>query len=219
MAQAKGCSILTYSGLEYSNSGVQAIRALWILQALAGHLDVPGGKLFKMPQRLQLNRLLTDPPEGASTPKPIGADVYPLYYETRREAHAALLPRAILENEPYPIRALIISGASLITSWPNPDLWRRALADLDFLVVVDRFPTADGLYADLLLPATTLFEIESYMVYDDTYVQLRRRIIEPLMPHTPVLALNEIIRGVDVQAHGVVSIEKQGADIPSLVPA
>jgi anaerobic selenocysteine-containing dehydrogenase len=180
MAQAKGCSILTYSGLEYSNSGVQAIRALWILQALAGHLDVPGGKLFKMRNRLQLNRLLTDPPSLENAPRPIGANEYPLYYEVRKEAHAALLPRAILENKPYPIRALIVSGASLITSWPNPDLWRRALAALDFLAVINRFPTADGLYADLLLPATTMFEIESYMIYEGGYIQLRRRVIEPL---------------------------------------
>ena len=32
-----------YSGLEYSNSGTQAIRAVLTLFALAGHLDVPGG--------------------------------------------------------------------------------------------------------------------------------------------------------------------------------
>ncbi len=179
MARAQGCSILTYSGLEYSNCGVQAIRALWILQALAGHLDVPGGKLFKMKDRLQLNRLLTDPPSLENAPKPIGADEYPLYYETRKEAHAALLPQAILEDKPYPLRALIVSGASLITSWPNPELWRRALAALDFLVVINRFPTADSVYADLLLPATTMFEIESVMIYDG-HLQHRPRIIEPL---------------------------------------
>ncbi|TWT44306.1 Flagellar biosynthesis protein FlhA [Phycisphaerae bacterium RAS1] len=33
-----------------------------------------------------------------------------------------------------------------------------------------------------------------------------RRLIEPLLPQTPVLALNEIVRGVDVQAHGVVTV-------------
>ena len=79
-----------------------------------------------MPDRLQLNRLLTAPSKEA--PKPIGADEYPLYHEVRKEAHAALLPQAILESKPYPIRALIVSGASLITSWPNPGLWRRGPA-------------------------------------------------------------------------------------------
>jgi anaerobic selenocysteine-containing dehydrogenase len=177
IGNAKGCSILTYTGLEYSNTGLQAIRAVWILQALAGHLDVPGGKCFKMQGRLQLNRLLTSPP--GHSPKPIGAEEYPLYYEVRNEAHAALLPKAILESQPYPIRGLIISGASLITAWPNPNLWRKALSALDFLVIVNRFPTADSAFADVILPATTMFEIESYMAYDG-YVQLRRRVIPPL---------------------------------------
>ncbi|MGE0481202.1 MAG: flagellar biosynthesis protein FlhA [Phycisphaerae bacterium] len=34
-----------------------------------------------------------------------------------------------------------------------------------------------------------------------------RRLLEPLAPLTPVLALNEIVRGVDVRAHGIVSVE------------
>ncbi len=46
-----------------------------------------------------------------------------------------------------------------------------------------------------------------------------RRIIEPVLPQTPVLALNEIVRGVDVQAHGVVSIDFQRSNVPSPVHA
>ena len=177
LARAGGCSILTYTGLEYSDSGVQAIRALYTLQALAGHLDVPGGKLFKPRGRLQLNRKLTPAPANAR--QPIGADEYPIYYAVRQEAHAALFPRAILESKPYPLRSLIVSGASLITAWPDPALWRRALAALDFLVVINRFPTADTQFADIVLPATTMFEIESYGIAG-SYVQHRQRVIEPL---------------------------------------
>ena len=173
----RACSILTYTGLEYSNSGVQAIRAVWTLQALAGHLDAPGGKLFKMTNRTRTQRLLTDPPSAG--PLPIGAAEFPLYYEVRNEAHALLFPQAMLESEPYPLRGLIISGASIITAWPNPQLWRHAFSELDLLVVINRFPTADAQYADIILPATTLFEIESYMVHDDT-VYPRHRIIPPL---------------------------------------
>jgi anaerobic selenocysteine-containing dehydrogenase len=176
IGEARGCSLMTYTGLEYSNSGVQAIRAVWILQALAGHLDAPGGKLFKMRGRIKLNRLLTDPPVDARPP--VGSEQFPLYYEMRREAHAAALPRAILEGKPYPIRGLIISGASILTSWPDPDLWREAFQALDFLAVVNRFPTEDGKYADLILPATTMFEIESYIIHD-SYVQLRQKVIDP----------------------------------------
>lgn len=176
IAYANGCSILTYTGLEYSNTGLQAIRAVWTLQALAGHLDAPGGKLFKMPGRIQTRRILTEPPAGS--PAPIGAAEFPLYHAVRRELHAALIPRAVLDGKPYPLRALIIGGASLITAWPDPGLWRRALSALDLLVVINRFPTADMAYADLVLPATTMFEIESYVAFDG-HIQLRRRVIPP----------------------------------------
>ncbi|TML88478.1 MAG: dehydrogenase [Actinobacteria bacterium] len=176
IGDAGGVSILMYTGLEYSNSGVQAIRAALTLQAVSGNVDVPGGKLFRSPDRPRLNRLLTEAPEG---PPPLGAEEFPLFYAVRNEAHAALLPRAILEGEPYPVRSLIVSGGSIVTAWPNPARWRAALAALDFLVVIDRFPTADAAYADLILPATTMFEIESYTEYDG-HVGLRRRVIEPV---------------------------------------
>jgi len=176
IARAAGCSILTYTGLEYSNTGLQAIRAVWTLQAITGHLDTPGGKLFKMPGRVRTGRILTVPP---AEPAPIGATEFPLYHAVRRELHAGLIPQAVLQDKPYPLRHLTISGASLLTAWPDPDLWRRTLAGLDFLVAINRFPTADMAFADLILPATTMFEIESYVAHDG-YLQHRRRLIPPL---------------------------------------
>jgi anaerobic selenocysteine-containing dehydrogenase len=179
---AKGCVISMYTGLEYSNSGVQSIRAVLCLQALGGFIDVPGGKVFKMPERPQHNRVTTTPP--SSGPIPIGAQEYPVYRELRNEAHAVELPRAILEGDPYPVRGLIVSGASISTSWPDPELWCRAFENLDLMVAVNRFPTTDALYADLVLPAATGFEIESYHV-DDGYAQWRQRVIDPLAEARP----------------------------------
>ena len=36
------------------------------------------------------------------------------------------MPRAILDGDPYPVRGLIVSGASILTAWPDPERWRRA---------------------------------------------------------------------------------------------
>ncbi len=88
------------------------------------------------------------------------------------------LPKAILHHDPYPMRAMLIVGSSIITAYPNPNLWRQSFASLDFLATVDRFLTADAMYADIVLPATTMFEAETYMVYGKS-IQLRRRVIEP----------------------------------------
>ncbi len=125
IAAARGLSILMYTGLEYSNSGVQAIRAVLSLQALTGHLDSPGGKLFLPRDRVQLRRLTT--PAPASARPAIGSREFPLFHEVRQEAHGALLPRAILDGDPYPVRGMIVSGSSLLTSWPDPARWRAAL--------------------------------------------------------------------------------------------
>ena len=46
-----------------------------------------------------------------------------------------------------------------------------------------------------------------------------RRLLEPVLPQTPVLALNEVVRGVEVRAHGVVSIDGERADLSSTVNA
>jgi len=44
---------------------------------------------------------------------------------------------------------------------------------------VDRHLTADAAYADIVLPATTLYERKSYMTYGPIF-RLRERVIEPL---------------------------------------
>jgi cysteine desulfurase NifS len=178
LAQAKGASQLMYTGLEYGNSGVQSIRASLVLWALAGQLDVPGGRCFRMKKNtFPINRdgLIENPDSGVR----IGRARFPVYVKYRDEAHPSDVPDSVLNGNPYHIRSLIIQGASVTTSWPNPDLWKKTLGALDFLVCIDRQLTADASYADILLPATTYYENESYMVYGSLF-RIRDRMIEPL---------------------------------------
>lgn len=178
IAGAEGASPVMYSGLEYSESGVQAIRAVLTLWALAGQLDVPGGRCFTMRENVfPVNRggLIANPDRKRS----LGRDRFPVYSLYRDESHPLALPDAVLHGKPYPVKALILLGSSIITAWPQPGLWRRTLQALDFLVCIDRQRTADMAYADIVLPATTLYEIESYMTYGPLF-RLRERVIEPL---------------------------------------
>jgi len=178
IAATKGVAPVMYSGLEYSDGAVQAIRATFVLWALAGQLDVPGGLCFTMQENyFPINReghLENPAPRQAA-----GHNDFPVYTKYRGEFHAGILPRAVLEKKPYPIRLLISLGASIISSWPQSDIWRKTLAGLDFLACVDRQLTADSAYADILLPAATYYEIESYMVYGSAF-RIRERIIEPV---------------------------------------
>jgi cysteine desulfurase NifS len=177
IAAARGVSQLMYTGMEFSSSGVQAIRATLVLWALAGQLDVPGGFCFAMPgNRFPVNRegLVRNP---VANPR-LGRDRFPVYIHYRDEAHAIALPDSVLKGDPYRIRLLMILGGSIVTSWPNPGVWKRTLGALDFLVCIDRQLTADAAYADIVLPATTYYEIESYMIYGPIF-RIRERMIEP----------------------------------------
>ena len=89
------------------------------------------------------------------------------------------VPGAILNGDPYFIKGLIVLGSSIITSFPNPDLWRRCCESLDVLIVIDRFLTHEATYADIVLPATTMFEITSYKRYPG-HLSLREKMISPV---------------------------------------
>jgi len=88
-------------------------------------------------------------------------------------------PRAILEGNPYPIKGLIVLGSSIVTSYPDPKMWRKVFESLECLIVADRFLTNEALCADVVLPATTMFEITSYKRYPGA-VAFRERIIPPV---------------------------------------
>ena len=172
----KRTSILLHTGLEYTNSGVQNIRAILTLWALSGNFDRPGGLVFRMAQPPFLRRNRIAPPEGRPA---IGSDRHPLYCDLNRSGHFLEIPRAILEGDPYPVKGLIVLGGSVLTAFPDPERWKRSFQALDCLVVIDRFPTNEASYADVLLPATTMFEITSYKRYPG-HVSFREQVVPPV---------------------------------------
>jgi anaerobic selenocysteine-containing dehydrogenase len=178
LSEAGGAAPVMYTGLEYSNSGIQAIRAVLTLFALAGQLDVPGGiGLAMQDSHFPINRagILPNP----RLDRAVARDRFPVYSHYRGEAHALGLVDAVLKDDPYPVRGLIVHGGSMLTSWPQTPVWRETLSALDLLVSIDRKLTADAAYADYVLPATTMFEIDSYMTYGPL-LRLREKVVEPV---------------------------------------
>lgn len=178
IAHARGASLAMYTGIEYSDSGVQAIRAVFTLWGISGNLDVPGGRCIGMKDNIfPINR--SGYIKNPDLNRAIGTDRFPIYTHYRQEGHAISLPESVLEGKPYRIRALILQAAHILISWPQAPIWKETLANLDFMVCVDRHLTADSAYADIVLPATTLYERESYMTYGPIF-RLRERVIEPI---------------------------------------
>ncbi|PKN43939.1 MAG: aminotransferase V, partial [Deltaproteobacteria bacterium HGW-Deltaproteobacteria-17] len=107
LAKADGASLLMYTGLEYSNSGVQSARAVYTLFALAGHLDVPGGiGLTMRGSQFPINRScnLANP----ALNRALARQDFPIYSEYRGESHAIGILDSVLRGHPYRLAGLII---------------------------------------------------------------------------------------------------------------
>ncbi|WP_313756159.1 molybdopterin-dependent oxidoreductase [Tissierella sp.] len=167
-------SVIFYTGLEYQPSAVQNTRAIYCLWALGGKLDVKGG--------LHIDRY---PAEQATEYEfnidniPVGAKEYPVFSALCGRGQFVEFPKAVLEDNPYPVKGLLTLGGSPILSYPNKDIWKSVYKKLDFLVVIDRFMNEECKWADVVLPATTYYENTSYCYYPDS-IRLREKIIEPV---------------------------------------
>ncbi|MGO9377919.1 MAG: molybdopterin-dependent oxidoreductase [Dissulfurispiraceae bacterium] len=163
-----------YSGIEYAQSGTQTGRAIYSLMALLGSMDVDGGLIInEYPHHVPCEHIV-----DAENPA-LGACDHPLFYALTGKAHISGLGKAVLHGDPYPVRGLLLFGGSPMLSHTDPGMWRRVYEKLEFMLLVDRVLTTESLWADVILPATTYYEINSYQVYRK-HVRLRHKIIEPV---------------------------------------
>ncbi|MDR2721384.1 MAG: molybdopterin-dependent oxidoreductase, partial [Coriobacteriaceae bacterium] len=79
-------------------------------------------------------------------------------------------------------KACYIFNANPSTSWPNGNLVREGMLQEDMFVVVhDIWVTDTADYADIILPATTLFECDDiHQSYHSLYLLMNNAILEPM---------------------------------------
>ncbi|HGM5489821.1 TPA: molybdopterin-dependent oxidoreductase [Serratia fonticola] len=86
----------------------------------------------------------------------------------------------IVNDRPYPIKFWWIMTMGVMTQLPNTNMVRKALEKVPFVVVADNLMSSTALYADLVLPVTTIFEDVSLMAgVRSHYVQLMEQAVEP----------------------------------------
>jgi len=179
-------------GLEQTPNATRGFQTRYILPAITGNLDVPGGDLIMSPHptyRFAGEVECSDVMSPEQEAKMIGSQDYPFYSSwatfhkldenTRRVrgrrltaywfagyAHTPSVWRTIISGKPYPIKALITEGTNPLLTLPNPKLVYQALKKLDFHVAIDVFMTPTCLLADYVLPAACYLE-KPFMVGGD----------------------------------------------------
>lgn len=168
-ATTKPACISPRNALDQHTNASVAIRAIDILMAITGNLDVKGGNLIIIPIVMGLEDIKLFeklPPETAK--KKLGADkcLYSKMSKTWPSAHTPSLWDAILYGKPYPVKAMMVMASNPLLTCANSNVVEKALKKLDFLAVADIFMTPTAKLADIVLPACTFLERTRFVTYD-----------------------------------------------------
>ena len=150
-----GCAI------EHTPNCIQTIRAVSMLPAITGNIDVPGGWVMGMHGLGRFPSLIENlSPEMNA--KRLGADRFKMLAGEGADLPAAHIPtllQAMREGVPYPVKAFLVFGNNTLATYGNSKLVHESLLKLDFLVAADLFMTPTTELADILLPAASWPEL------------------------------------------------------------
>lgn len=177
-ATGKPATISQGEALDHCINGVQTGRAISILVAITGNLDISGGNIYQFPLRQASLRV-----KGiVSVDEAIGIQ-YPFFGKFTGMTTVMPVSEAIITQQPYPIKALIVQGSNPVLTWPNTNKIKQAFSQLDLLVVSDLFMTETAKLADIFLPATTFLERKTLLDYGFEgglpLVAMSNKVVEP----------------------------------------
>ncbi len=184
--RAERAMIFWGMGISQHTTGTNNARCLISLALMTGNIGREGTGLH--PLRGQNNV------QGASDAGVIPM-VYPDYQSVADPAVREKFEQAWgVELDPQPgltvveimgaalegtIKGMYMMGENPFLSDPNVNKVRKALSNLDFLVVQDIFLTETAEFADVILPATSFFEKSGTYTNTDRRVQVGRKTLQP----------------------------------------
>jgi anaerobic selenocysteine-containing dehydrogenase len=186
LAHNRPVSLYMWNGVGQHTNATQTSRAIASLYALLGDFDRPGGNVIfpgvplnevggkeflskeAAAQRIGRERKPLGPPA-----KPGNCAAYDIF-------------TAILEGQPYPVKALLNFGSNTLMSTADSRRGREAMKALEFSVATDFFMTPTAALSDYALPAASFLETANVSAgfnhrrRGKTHVQYRPAVVAPL---------------------------------------
>jgi len=150
-----------YRGAHHTNE-IYMRRSILILNALMGSVEAKGGIFFKKgPGELghkPAGKLTSQEFPKITVPRcdKVGTPDFPL--PDPDHGTIQVLPFAILNEDPYPIKAMIAYRIDPLMSIAQRELTKQALEKLDLIVAIDINYSDIAWYADVILPESTYLE-------------------------------------------------------------
>jgi thiosulfate reductase/polysulfide reductase chain A len=144
------------------NNEIYFRRSMLILNALMGSIETPGGVFFKKGPAAEGGkpaRKLTEqdfPAIAAVRFDKVGTPQLPL--PDPNHGVPQMYPQGILDDDPYPLKALIAFRFDPLGSIPDANLTKKALDKLDLIVSIDINHSDIANYSDVILPESIYLE-------------------------------------------------------------
>jgi len=142
-------------GLVNYTTGLDALRTVFALNVITGNVDGPGNLILK--EMSPLGFPLEIPEEAATIPEkpPIA---HAMGYPMAPDLPTQLLPKAVLEGDPYPIKALFFHVCNPAMSDPNTRLFEKMMAAVELSVTVDIYMSETAQLSEFVLPEASTYE-------------------------------------------------------------
>lgn len=192
-ASIKPACIKAGNAVEDNLNSVQCSRAIAIMAAITGNLDVPGGVIEVqgvIDEMGGCERTLPDKLPKEQEEKRIGADggflpLHPLWDLAATmpvHVHPQCFVKAVLEEQPYHVEVLCIFGGNPLLTWSNAKEVYQALQKVGFLLVADFVMTPTAALADIVLPVASYLEADSVDVQKNAlglpYIQIQQKVAQ-----------------------------------------
>lgn len=190
--------------IDHNVNSFQAARAISILRAITGNIGCPGGEL----ERSSITSLDYFSPDitlqnmvaSARWQKRVGAE-YDLLLTGGYTLPQSIV-KAILEQKPYPIRAVYVQACNPLLTYSNAKRAYEAFERVPFLVVADMFMTPTAAMADVVLPVASYLEFDS-IVAPPYYpvAQVQQKVAQVGECRSDFEILNELAKRVGLSAY------------------
>ena len=185
LAHNRPASMYMWNGLGQHTNATQTSRAIASLYALLGDFDARGGNVIFpslpvndvggkefLPKGMAAIRIGREKKPLGPPAKPGNCTAYDIF-------------TAILEEQPYPVKAFLNFGSNTVMSTADSRRAREALTALELGVAADLFMTPTAELCDYVLPATSFLEMANITTSFEhrragkTHLQYRPAVVEP----------------------------------------
>ncbi|WP_257236518.1 molybdopterin-containing oxidoreductase family protein [Nostoc sp. 'Peltigera malacea cyanobiont' DB3992] len=172
-AKTKPAAIFCNAGISHQLGAFDTYRCLTFLAAITGNIGINGGGCNFMhntwPGELNLPAII-----GKTPSKDVALPVGPDYFA-----------ESIVSGEPYQLKAIVTQGNPLLACSDTIKV-QQAYRQLEFYVYTGLFMEESAYYADIILPVTSGFEMETvYMRRDDRAIRWQEQVVTPVGESKP----------------------------------